>query len=78
MYDGMMGGMWMWGGMFLSLVFAVLLLALLVLLIIWLLRKIREGEGGGRDPDALEILRRRYAGGEISREEFERMRRELS
>lgn len=76
MYEGMMNGMWMWGGRFLSLVFAALLLVLLVLLVLWLLRKIREGEGGG--PDALEILRRRYAGGEISREEFDRMRRELS
>jgi len=38
----------------------------------WLLR------GGGRHDQALEILRERYARGEISREEFEARRRDLT
>ncbi len=35
----------------------------------------RRGEGGG--DSAIEIARRRYARGEISREEFERIKRDL-
>jgi putative membrane protein len=34
-------------------------------------------EAGGREDSPLEILRRRYAAGEIDREQFARMKREL-
>ncbi len=34
--------------------------------------------GSGKQDSPLEILRRRYARGEISREEFERLRREIT
>lgn len=72
--DGMMQG-WMWGGWLLGLVFTVLVLVVLVLLILWLLRQLRGD--GGHGPDAHEILRRRYVRGDLSREEVERLRREI-
>lgn len=81
MVDGMMGGWWMWVWMLVSSLFVLLLLVLLILLIAWLARRVRE-EGrrpapSTGEPDAAEILGRRYARGEITREEFEEMRRAL-
>ena len=37
----------------------------------------RYGQEPQREDEALEILRRRYAAGEIDREEYQRMREEL-
>jgi putative membrane protein len=38
---------------------------------------IRQGQGRGREDSALEILKRRYALGEISKEEYEEKRKDL-
>jgi putative membrane protein len=69
---------WMWGAwgavaMAMMLAFWGLVIAALVLAVRWLLR---QGERPAADR-ALEILRERYARGEISREEFEARRRDL-
>jgi putative membrane protein len=47
--------------------------------VVWLFaRFVRPGDQGiSRDESAIEIARRRYARGEISREEFEQIRRDL-
>jgi putative membrane protein len=65
---GMMGyGMWI-----LWLIFWLLVLIGLVLLIKYL------WEGGAKRGDsALEILKKRYASGEISKEEFEEKKKDL-
>jgi putative membrane protein len=64
---------------------AVLVLA--VLAAVWLARRLSPGRRdalpsapGRRDeaPSAQELLRRRYAAGEIDREEYLRMQRDLS
>ncbi len=75
-----MWGMWgfwgIWGlvMMVIMLAFWGLVIAGLVVGVRWLLR-----EGKPSRPDtALEILRERYARGEISREEFEARKRDLS
>jgi putative membrane protein len=73
-----------------GLLTGLLVLILLVLVIggaaaavVWFARQGsgRQGAGQGQDSrtgdDALEILRQRYARGEIDREEFERMREEI-
>lgn len=69
---------WMWGvwgavAMAMMLAFWGLVIAALVLAVRWLLRQ------GERTPSdrAMDILRERYARGEISREEFEARRRDL-
>lgn len=73
---GWMWGIWgIWGAvaMVMMLAFWGLVIAALVLAVRWLLR-----QGDRRSTDgALEILRERYARGEISREEFEARRRDL-
>ncbi len=74
------GGMhpmwWGWGiGMMLMmLIFWGLIIAGLVILIRWLLSQSRES----RYDSALEILRQRFARGEINKEQFASMKRDLS
>ncbi len=49
-----------------------------VALVVWALR--RPGATGGADTeaDAMDILNRRYACGELTRDQFEQMKRDLS
>jgi putative membrane protein len=76
-----MWGMWgAWGiGMLLiMLTFWVLVIVALVAAIRWL---VHQGGDSGREPrrdSALEILRERYARGEIGKEEFDAKKRDLS
>jgi putative membrane protein len=68
------GGMWGLGMMLMMVVFWGVIIAGIVLGIRWL-----SAQGGGSSPDrALDILRQRYARGEIDREEFEARRRDLT
>lgn len=59
----------------------LLLLVIIVGAAIWAYSYFRRRGGKGLfppdDDEALEIARRRYANGEISREEFEEIKREL-
>ncbi len=67
MMDG--GSGWM-GMMLLSVFFWVLIVVGVVLIVKWLL-------GGKGQGDPMEILKERYARGEIDREAFLRMKRDL-
>ena len=69
-----MGGAWGIGMMFMMLLFWALIIAALVLGIRWLKREGRDRRGDS----ALEILRQRYARGEINKEEFEAKKKDLS
>ena len=78
MYTGYgFGLMGLWG-----LLTTVVFLAGIVLLVIWAIRTFRPGFGPApppapaRDP-ALELLRHRFAAGEIDQKEFESRRRLL-
>ncbi len=78
-YGGhMMGGMGGWGMGGLMLVFWGLVLFGLILMINWLLAATRNERNGGSACDAVDILKTRYARGEIDRGQYEQMRRELS
>jgi len=69
-----MGGAWGVGMMFMMLLFWSLVIVGLVLGIRWLMR---QGKNSQSD-SALEILRQRYARGEINKEEFEAKKSDLS
>jgi putative membrane protein len=57
----------------------VVLLGGVVLLVVWLLRQSRLIETRfQRGPRPLEILQERYARGEISKEQYEQMRTDLT
>jgi putative membrane protein len=76
MFGGMNGGWGMgFGGPFMIL-FWILVIVGVVVLVKWLLDQSSTGKGS-RDKSALEILRERYARGEINREEYEQKRRDL-
>jgi len=68
---GMMGG---WGGM----LFMSLFWIALILLIVWVVRAvIGAGGGGGGSSNARNILDQRYARGEITRKEYEQMKKDI-
>jgi putative membrane protein len=79
----MLGWGWMHGGYGLPLWwlgagFRLLFLAAVVVGIIFLARSFgRQGRSGHPQESALEILQKRYARGEISKEELEEMKRNL-
>jgi len=67
-----MGWGWMWFGGILSFI----LLIVFVLIVIWAIK--RFGEHPGDNTDAIGILRERYARGEVTKEEFDRIKKDLS
>jgi putative membrane protein len=69
-----MWGAWGFGMMLMMLAFWGLIIVGLVLGLRWLLTQGRES----RSDTALDILRQRYARGEIDKEEFEARKRDLS
>jgi putative membrane protein len=68
---GMMGG---WGGMLMMAVFWIAL----VLLIVWVVRAvIGSSTGSGSSSTARSILDTRYARGEITRKEYDQMKKDI-
>jgi putative membrane protein len=75
-----MGAGWGFGvfGMVFMLVFWVLIIVGIVLVVRWLVEQGRPASVSGPGGEsALDILKKRYARGEIGKEEFERMKQEL-
>ena len=74
---GMMGwgyGMGFLGGLFMLIIW-VLVIVGLVYLIKWLAHSAKQSERPGET--ALDLLKKRYAKGEISKEEFEEKKKDL-
>ncbi len=72
-HDGMgwgwmvFGGIWMvvfWGG--------------LIALVVWGVKKLTERNGSSSKRDPLDIAKERYAQGEISEEEYQRLKKDLA
>ncbi len=74
MYGPYGGGMWM----FFHFIFWILVIVGVVLLIVWLVRQQGRVDRGDRGNAALDILKQRYARGEINKEEFDRMKKDIS
>ncbi|MBI2492231.1 MAG: SHOCT domain-containing protein [Candidatus Rokubacteria bacterium] len=70
------GGPGLAGGLLMLLFWGVLIVAAVVG-VRWLWDQSRPAAGHGREESSLEILKRRYARGEIGREEFELKKRDL-
>ena len=74
---------WGWGGMLLMMLFWVLVLGGLTALILLAVsgwgrsRTGQSGETRASSDRAIEILKERYARGEITKEQYEQMRRDL-
>jgi putative membrane protein len=80
MGSGMMGGYGMgWFGGIIMIVFWILILVGLIFLIKWLIQSTGRGKATGSGADrSLEILKERYAKGEIDKQEFESKKKDLS
>jgi putative membrane protein len=84
-YDPGWGGMWHWmmggfpfGGGIVTLLFLILVIGAIVWLVQTLARGARQpGTGTPSSESPLDILKRRYAKGEITKEQFEEMKRDL-
>ncbi|MBU0515903.1 MAG: SHOCT domain-containing protein [Proteobacteria bacterium] len=66
-----------WLGWIMMIVFWGLIIAGLVVLIRWLLTSSRQSGGGRSVGRALDILKERYARGEITKDEFESMKKDI-
>jgi len=76
--DWTMNGFGMWGGI-MMLVFWIAVIVGVVLLVKWVVDQNRTtGRRRDTDESPLEILQKRYASGEITKEEFEQKRIDLS
>jgi len=75
-HASMMGGMW-----FISMLFWVLIIAGVILIAKWFFDRDRDnnesGEGYHKE-SALDVLKKRYARGEIDRETFETMKKDIT
>jgi|CXWL01.1.fsa_nt_gi putative membrane protein len=76
MDNGVTGG-WMGIWMLFGTVFWILIIVGIVLLVVWVVQRAMGGGAGGTEGSALEILKKRYSSGEISKEEFEEKKRNL-
>lgn len=75
MWDGFGGMGWGWIG--LGMVHMLLFWVLVILGIVALLRWLGSGSGRNSSSRPLDILKERYARGELNREQYEQMKREL-
>ncbi len=80
MGPGMMGGWGMgWFGGIFMIIFWILLLVGLVFVIKWLIQSTSRARNNGQSGSrALEILKERYARGEIDKAQFEDQKRDLA
>ena len=75
----MMNGMG-WGGMWFAWIFWLVILGVIIWAIVTIVNKnnSRQQNYFPREDDALEILKKRYSRGEINREQFEQMKKDLN
>jgi putative membrane protein len=83
MWPNMMGGFFGGGlgiaGTILGFIFSALIIAGIIILIIWLIKRTGSPEvEQTNDSDALEILKQRYAKGEITKGKFDAMKKDIS
>ncbi|MBI2907785.1 MAG: SHOCT domain-containing protein [Chloroflexi bacterium] len=77
MWNGFQGTGWLW--MLFGSVWMILFWGAIIALVVWGIKALTRSETPSatrRDP--LDIVKERYARGEISREEFEQLKKDLS
>lgn len=78
----MMGGnnMWSfnWVGMGFGFVFMILFWGLIIWLIVWIINNFTKSKGIRSVESAVDILKKRYAKGEITKKQYEIMKKDIS
>ena len=82
-YPNMMGGFYGggmgWIGMVLGFIFFILVVIGIIFLIVWLVKRSNNpGVESRTDGKALEVLKERYAKGEITKDQFDIMKKDLN
>ncbi len=70
------GASWMWGGSIMMIIFWAVIIVGIVFLVKWIARESRGGSPASETP--LEILKKRYARGEIDKAQYESMKKDIS
>ena len=83
MWPNMMGGFFGAGGfiwMIFIFIFVLAIIVGIILLIVWLVKRVNHSSETSRldSSNALEILKQRYAKGEISKKEYENIKKDIS
>lgn len=65
---------WMGGGMWFGWVFWIVIIAIIIWLVVNQSNKNKQNYQSAHQESAMDILKMRYAKGEISKEEFERIK----
>ncbi|HEY4662967.1 MAG TPA: SHOCT domain-containing protein [Candidatus Humimicrobiaceae bacterium] len=65
-------------GMIFGFIFFVAIVIGVIFLIVWLIRRSGYGTADKTSAHSLEILKERYAKGELSKEQYENMKKELT
>jgi putative membrane protein len=66
-----------WGGWIVGLIIMVIFWGGLIALIVWGIRRLTEHSQPAHKQDPLDIAKDRYARGEITREQFEQIKKDL-
>lgn len=67
-----------WGMMVVGMVVSLLVLGAIVWLVVWAVTRATNRGGNGSGASPIDIARERYAKGEISKEQYEQIKRDLS
>lgn len=79
MGPGMMGwGILAWFGPIMMVIFWVAIIIAIIFFVRWLITSSRGNRASAAQDSALEILKKRYARGEIGKEEFEEKKKDLT
>jgi putative membrane protein len=66
-----------WGWPLIGSIFMILFWLAVILLIIWLFKQIRGPQAATQTETPLELLKKRYAKGELDKKEFEEKKKDL-
>ena len=78
MMGGFFGGGLGWIGMIFGFIFFILLVIGIIFLIVWLVKRSNNpGVENKTDSKSLEVLKERYAKGEITKDQFDNMKKDL-
>ena len=79
MMGGFYGGGLGWIGMVFGFIFFILVVIGIIFLIVWLVKRSNNpGVENRTDSKSLEVLKERYAKGEITKDQFDNMRKDLN
>lgn len=79
MMGGYFGGGLGWIGMIFGFIFFILVVIGIIFLIVWLVKRSNNpGVENRTDSKSLEVLKERYAKGEITKDQFDIMKKDLN